>query len=261
VSIGSRGGTVWSELSRLMRTGSVSDQTGLLVTLLVLTCSAAEASSASRAIADTLVTLSVTGERTWARRMSTVQRVELRSSTGRCVIFYPREHATPGPSAANGRGDPNLHRREEDVLLVPAQQGQYKVLCFHHGTALLSVDYLDLLTRVCEQGFIVFAPQLYRPWQLLTTPVSPLELRADVPADRWKCLRGMYEHEYQVDKERRLALSAQSWALSNKLQDILPSGVRADTATGLFVGGHSRGGGIAWLTAQDRQGDAPVAGE
>ena len=64
-----------------------------------------------------------------------------------------------------------------------------------------------------------------------------------------------------MDKERRLALSAQSWALSKKLQDTLPSGVRADTAMGLFVGGHSRGGGIAWLTAQDRQGAAPVAGE
>ena len=65
-----------------------------------------------------------------------------------------------------------MRRREEDVLLAPQQQGQYKVLCFHHGTALLSVDYEDLLTRVASTGYIVFAPQLYRPWQLLITPVS-----------------------------------------------------------------------------------------
>lgn len=120
------------------------------------------------------------------------------------------------------------------MLLAPREPGSYKVLCFHHGTALRANDYADLLCQIAQEGFIVIAPQLYRPWELLLT---------------------------SVDKERRLALDAQRWVLDEVGGlAVLPPGVRADYAGGLYVGGHSRGGGIAWLTAADRQGAPPVAG-
>eukprot|EP00240_Pyramimonas_obovata_P014039 CAMPEP_0118925064 /NCGR_PEP_ID=MMETSP1169-20130426/2992_1 /TAXON_ID=36882 /ORGANISM="Pyramimonas obovata, Strain CCMP722" /LENGTH=201 /DNA_ID=CAMNT_0006866261 /DNA_START=390 /DNA_END=996 /DNA_ORIENTATION=- len=99
---------------------------------------------------------------------------------------------------------------------------------------LLAGDYIELLTNVAKAGVVVLAPQLYSPLALVTT---------------------------SVQKEQERAMESQRWA-AVKLQDYLPKGVRADLSHGVIVAGHSRGGLIALLTAQERSPDEdpPVRG-
>jgi len=121
-------------------------------------------------------------------------------------------------------------RDSSDLVLAPQQAGNYPVVTFHHGTALLATDYEALLAQVASHGFIIMAPQIYRPLALLTT---------------------------SVQKEQEKALESQRWAVE-RMQAFLPDGVRLDPSRGIIVAGHSRGGGIAFLTANERSPADPA---
>lgn len=121
-------------------------------------------------------------------------------------------------------------RDPSDIVLTPQEAGSYPALVFHHGTALMAADYEELLTHVASHGYVVMAPQIYRPQGLLTTPVA---------------------------KEQRKASESQIW-VAQKLAAWLPPDVNLDLSRGLFVSGHSRGGAIAYLTAKERSAQAPA---
>jgi chlorophyllase len=124
-------------------------------------------------------------------------------------------------------------RDSYDVVLAPRQAGSYPVLVFHHGAALQATDYEDLLTRVASHGFIIMAPQIYSAFALLHT---------------------------SVQKEQEKAMESQRWAAA-KMHLFLSEGVNVDVSQGVIVAGHSRGGGVAFLTAKERApDDPPLAG-
>mmetsp|Transcript_5106 Transcript_5106/g.8867 ORF Transcript_5106/g.8867 Transcript_5106/m.8867 type:complete len:382 (+) Transcript_5106:85-1230(+) len=124
-------------------------------------------------------------------------------------------------------------RDSYDVVLAPRQAGSYPVLVFHHGAALQATDYEDLLTRVASHGFIIMAPQIYRAFALPHT---------------------------SVQKEQEKAMESQRWA-AEKMHMFLSDSVKVDISQGIIVAGHSRGGGVGFLTAKERAlDDPPLAG-
>eukprot|EP00241_Pyramimonas_parkeae_P012576 CAMPEP_0114251782 /NCGR_PEP_ID=MMETSP0058-20121206/15465_1 /TAXON_ID=36894 /ORGANISM="Pyramimonas parkeae, CCMP726" /LENGTH=269 /DNA_ID=CAMNT_0001365629 /DNA_START=60 /DNA_END=868 /DNA_ORIENTATION=- len=99
--------------------------------------------------------------------------------------------------------------------------------------SLMATDYKDLLSHVASHGYIVMAPQIYNPLAVVTTSVKT---------------------------EQAKALATQVWVAQN-ISSCLPAGVSVDSSQGVFVAGHSRGGGVAYLTATERPHTAPaVAG-
>eukprot|EP00241_Pyramimonas_parkeae_P019601 CAMPEP_0114327088 /NCGR_PEP_ID=MMETSP0059-20121206/30107_1 /TAXON_ID=36894 /ORGANISM="Pyramimonas parkeae, Strain CCMP726" /LENGTH=308 /DNA_ID=CAMNT_0001456177 /DNA_START=145 /DNA_END=1071 /DNA_ORIENTATION=- len=128
---------------------------------------------------------------------------------------------------------PNGDRNIADLLLVPQDAGSYPAVIFNHGTSLMATDYKDLLSHVASHGYIVMAPQIYNPLAVVTTSVKT---------------------------EQAKALATQVWVAQN-ISSCLPAGVSVDSSQGVFVAGHSRGGGVAYLTATERPHTAPaVAG-
>lgn len=114
------------------------------------------------------------------------------------------------------RGVPVLLR-----IHAPQASGQYAVLLFQHGFMVESSAYEGMLRHIASHGFIVVAPQMYQPglMALLGTPTALEEAEVASGLVEW-----MAEHLSAV------------------------TGVTARVDR-LAIGGHSRGGKVAWLTA------------
>ncbi|WCJ21592.1 chlorophyllase 1 [Euphorbia peplus] len=109
------------------------------------------------------------------------------------------------------------------LIVTPTVEGTYPVVLFLHGTCLLNSYYTDLLLHISSHGYIIVAPQLY---------TCPLGFFPILP-----------EGKAELDDAAKVT----NWLLSG-LQAVLPENVVGDLEK-LSVGGHSRGGKIAFALA------------
>ncbi len=114
------------------------------------------------------------------------------------------------------RGAPVLLR-----VHAPAAPGQYPVLLFQHGFMVESSAYEGMLRHVASHGFVVVAPQMYQPG-LMALLGSP-----------------------SAFEEADVAFALVEWMTEN-LSAVAGVTARLDR---LAIGGHSRGGKVAWLSA------------
>lgn len=114
------------------------------------------------------------------------------------------------------RGAPVLLR-----IHAPPPPGPYAVLLFQHGFMVESSAYEGMLRHIASHGFVVVAPQMYQPglMALLGTPTAFEEAEVASGLVEW-----MTEH----------------------LSAVTGVPARVDR---LAIGGHSRGGKVAWLAA------------
>jgi len=108
-------------------------------------------------------------------------------------------------------------------VYAPESPGEYAVIVFQHGFMSRNDAYDEILRHLASHGFVVVAPQMYEPGigPLLGNPTSATE------AD--------------------LAALLVQW-LPAHLTDV--AGVQARTDR-LGIAGHSRGGKVAWLAADN----------
>lgn len=110
--------------------------------------------------------------------------------------------------------------RKAVLIVSPTKEGEYPVFLFIHGCAVRNTAYSQLLQHVASHGFIAVAP-------------------GDPLVSSLLCCCGNQELESDAD--------VLEW-LPDGLQTVLPDNVIADT-TKIAVGGHSRGGKIAFALA------------
>ncbi|WCJ21590.1 chlorophyllase 1 [Euphorbia peplus] len=110
------------------------------------------------------------------------------------------------------------------LIVTPTVNGTYPVVLFLHGTCLLNSYYTNLLQHISSHGYIIVAPQLYSCLNGVI-PMLPIS--------------GPSELEY--------AAQIANW-LPSGLETVLPQNVIGDLEK-LCVGGHSRGGKIAYALA------------
>lgn len=106
-------------------------------------------------------------------------------------------------------------------LHAPQASGQYAVFLFQHGFMAESSAYEGMLRHIASHGFIVVAPQMYQPglMALFGTP--------------------------SAFEEAEVASGLVEW-MAEHLSAVTGVTARVDR---LAIGGHSRGGKVAWLTA------------
>ncbi|GJQ27431.1 MAG: hypothetical protein HBSAPP02_24630 [Phycisphaerae bacterium] len=114
------------------------------------------------------------------------------------------------------RGAPVLLR-----IHAPEDPGHYAVLLFQHGFMVESSAYEGMLRQIASHGFVVVAPQMYQPglMALFGTPTA--------------------------FEEAEVASGLVDW-MTEHLSAVTGVTARVDR---LAIGGHSRGGKVAWLTA------------
>ncbi|WOK96929.1 chlorophyllase-2, chloroplastic [Canna indica] len=103
------------------------------------------------------------------------------------------------------------------LLAAPSEEGDYPMLVFLHGYLLRNSFYSQLFQHVASHGFIVIAPQLYS----VAGPDSGEEIKSAAAVVDW---------------------------LTEGLNHVLPGQVRPNTSK-LAIGGHSRGGKVAFAIA------------
>jgi chlorophyllase len=107
------------------------------------------------------------------------------------------------------------------LIFAPEQAGSYPVVVFQHGFVSRNTLYTQLLEHVASHGFVVVAPLMYEPGVavLLGRPTAAEEAVTAAEIIDW---------------------------LPGHLDELV--GVHACTDL-LGIGGHSRGGKVAWLVA------------
>ncbi len=107
----------------------------------------------------------------------------------------------------------------ELLIFAPGQAGSYPVAVFQHGFMSRNVLYSQVLEQVASHGFVVVAPQMYEPG-----------------------LAALFGHPTAA-QEAEVAAEIIEW-LPGHLDLLI--GFHACTDR-LGIGGHSRGGKVAWL--------------
>ncbi|KAK1357073.1 Chlorophyllase [Heracleum sosnowskyi] len=110
--------------------------------------------------------------------------------------------------------------RKALLIVSPTEQGKYPVFVFIHGCCVSNTAYSQLLQHVASHGFIAVAPGDPLVSSLLCC-FGNQELKSDANVLEW---------------------------LPDGLPTVLPDNVIADT-TKIAVGGHSRGGKVAFALA------------
>ncbi|WCJ21593.1 chlorophyllase 1 [Euphorbia peplus] len=111
------------------------------------------------------------------------------------------------------------------LIVTPTVKGTYPVVLFLHGTCLLNSYYTNLLQHISSHGYIIVAPQLYSCLKYGFIPMLPIKGTSELDD----------------------AANVTNW-LTSGLQTVLPENVVGDVEK-LCVGGHSRGGKIAFALA------------
>jgi chlorophyllase len=109
------------------------------------------------------------------------------------------------------------------TVYAPRSGGPYPVVLFEHGLVVDHNLYSEILTQLASHGFVAVAPQTYRPG---TLPIG-------IPS---------------MDEEIGRVRTVLEWADGNLSR---VTGVTADLSA-LAIGGHSRGGPVAWLLAREQ---------
>lgn len=110
--------------------------------------------------------------------------------------------------------------RKEVLIVSPTEEGKYPVFVFIHGCCVSNTAYSQLLQHIASHGFIAVAP-------------------GDPLVSSLLCCCG--------NQEQKSDANVLEW-LPDGLPTVLPDKVIADT-TKIAVGGHSRGGKIAFALA------------
>ncbi|KAF5741909.1 chlorophyllase-1 [Tripterygium wilfordii] len=110
-------------------------------------------------------------------------------------------------------------------IVTPTEPGKYPILQFYHGTVLINTYYRQVLQLIASHGYIVVAPQLYQPWDVVVLMCACLEVQ-----DAGKVINWLPKPSPEG------------------LQSVLPENVTCDT-TQIGLAGHSRGGKTAFAVA------------